>query len=81
MSHEPRQRTADVTELRLIDDAIELDGRPVAKLMPGVSLSIRDRLTEAFDALDEDAETIARLEDRIAWLESRLGTSAPRGRL
>jgi hypothetical protein len=65
-----------MTELRLIGDEILLDGVAVGTLVPGVRLSQRDRLEEAFDALDEDAEDIALLEDRIAQLEARL---APRG--
>jgi hypothetical protein len=56
---------------------IELDGRPVARLVPRVSLTIRDRLIKAFDALDEDGETIARLETRIAEFESLLPAPAP----
>ena len=71
--------TADMTALAIVDDVIELDGRPVARLLPNLRLSLRDRLAEAFDAIDEDAETIARLEYRIAWLESRLAASTPRG--
>ena len=65
-----------MTALAIVDDMIELDGRPVARLLPNLRLSLHDRLTEAFDALDKDAETIARLEDRIAQLESRLAASA-----
>ena len=66
-----------MSELRIVDDAIELDGRPVAKLLPNLTLSLRDRLEEALDALDEAAENIARLEDRIAELEARLAAHAP----
>ena len=55
---------------------IELDGRPVGPAPAKPPTVAHDRLTEAFDALDEDAETIARLEDRIAQLESRLAASA-----
>jgi hypothetical protein len=54
-----------VTSLRIVDDMVELGGQPVARLLPGVSLSLRDRLTEAFDALDEDAAYIALLEARL----------------
>jgi hypothetical protein len=59
-----------VTEIRLMEDAIELDGVTVARLLPNLRLSLRDRLAEAFDSLDEDY--IALLEDRIAKLEERL---------
>ena len=67
-----------MTQLRLLDDMVELAGRPVARLLPGVSLTIRDRLTEAFDALDEAAEDIAELEDQVAQLQERLARSAPK---
>jgi hypothetical protein len=62
-----------MTSLRIVGDAIEIDGVTIARLLPGLRLSFRDKLTEAFGALDEDAETIARLEDRIAWLGKPLG--------
>ena len=79
LSHEPRQhaRTAGVTTLRLLDDVIELDGRPVARLLPKLSPTLAHRLEEAFDALDEDALYISQLEDRIAELEARLAALAP----
>ena len=69
-----------MTALRLLDDAIELDGQVVATLVSGLRLSQRDRLAAAFDALDEDSETIALLEDRIAQLESRPAAPASEGR-
>ena len=56
--------------LAIVDDAIELSGRPVARLLPGLQLSLRDKLVELFDALD--AEYVAELEARIAILEERL---------
>jgi hypothetical protein len=57
----------DVTELRVVgDDTIELDGISIARLLPNLSLSIRDRLTEIFDAIDADADYIAELKDRVA---------------
>ena len=59
-----------MTALRLLGDEIELDGRSIARLLPGLTLSLRDKLTEAFDCLDE--EYVAELEDRIAQLEARL---------
>ena len=43
-----------MTALRLIGDEILLDGVTVGTLVPGLRLSQRDRLEEAFDALDED---------------------------
>ena len=64
-----------MTELRVVgDDTIELDGISIARLLPNLRLSIRDRLTEIFDAIDADADYIAELEDRVAQLESRLAT-------
>jgi hypothetical protein len=65
-----------VTEIRIIGDTVELDGDPVARLAPNLRLSQRDRLVELFDAVDEDAETIAELEARIAQLEERLKAPA-----
>ena len=60
-----------MSQLRIVaDDVIELGGVPVARLLPGLKLSLRDELIWAFDAVDEDAETIADLEDRIAKLEA-----------
>ena len=63
-----------VTEIRIIEDAIELDGVTVARLVPGLRPSLRDELIWAFDSLDEDY--IALLEDRIAKLEEQLKTPA-----
>ena len=43
-----------MTELRIVAGGIvELDGHPVARLLPNLQLSLRDKLEEAFDALDE----------------------------
>jgi hypothetical protein len=42
-----------MTELRLIGDEILLDGVTVGTLVPGLRLSQRDRLEEAFDELAE----------------------------
>ena len=59
-----------MTEIRIIDDAIELDGVTVARLIgSGLRLSTRDRLAEAFDAIGEDEENIAELEARIAQIK------------
>ena len=60
-----------MTVLAIVDDVIELDGRPVARLLPNLRLSLRDRLAEAFDALDEDENYIAELEDRIKELDAQ----------
>ena len=58
-----------MTELRAVDDdTIELDGISIARLLPNLRLSIRDRLTEIFDAIDADADYIAELEDEIPEL-------------
>jgi hypothetical protein len=61
-----------VSVLRLVDEAIELDGVTVARLMPHLRLSLRDRSIAAFDALDEGADDIMDLENTIAQLESRI---------
>ena len=61
-----------MTSLRLVDGStIELDGRPIARLLPAVSLTLRDKLTAAFDALDEDENCIAELEGRIKELDAQ----------
>jgi hypothetical protein len=65
-----------VTTLRIIGDVVELGGVPVARLLPRLKLSLRDELIWAFDAIDEDAETIAELEARVAQLEARLKAAA-----
>ena len=65
-----------MSQLRLVDDVIELDGQPIAHLLPSVRLSLRDELIAAFDAIDEDTETIALLESRVAQLEARLKAPA-----
>jgi hypothetical protein len=59
-----------MTELRLVGDAIELDGVTVGTLVPGLRLSIRDLLEEIFDAADE--EYIAELEDLLERRETRI---------
>lgn len=60
-----------MTSLRIVGDVIELDGRPIARLLPELRLSLRDRLVELFDAIHEDVEAIAELEHRIEALEAR----------
>jgi hypothetical protein len=66
-----------VTELRLAGDAIELDGVTVGRLIPGLRLSLRDQLAEAFALAGEDEDTIIGLEGRVAQLEARLKETAP----
>lgn len=62
-----------MTVLRILDDVIELEGQPVARLLPRLSPTLVYRLTEAFDAaLDEAEEDIAQLEETIAQLEDRI---------
>jgi hypothetical protein len=61
-----------MTALRIVGDAIELDGRVVAVLVPGLRLSQRDQLVAAFDFAADAAEDVALLEARIAILEERL---------
>ena len=54
--------------LRIVEDWIELEGERVARLLPNLRLSLLDRLTEMFDAIDEDAATIEELEERLETL-------------
>ena len=56
---------------------IDRTGRTACRPAPAQACAVYSgtQLEEAFDALDEDAETIARLEDRIAQLESRLAAA------
>ena len=64
-----------MSELRIVaDDVVELDGVPVARLLPGLRLSLRDELIWALDALDEDY--VIGLEDRIGQLETQLKETA-----
>ena len=68
-----------MTSLALMDGHIELLGQRVARLLPGLAPTLVHRLEEIFDALDEDAATIAELEDRVAQLQARLAAPAPGG--
>jgi hypothetical protein len=65
---------AQLIVLALVDDASELNGATIAKLLPSVrtSLSIRDQLVAAFDFTADAAEDVTLLEARIAPLEERL---------
>lgn len=65
-----------MTELRLVGDAIEMNGVTVGTVIPGLRLSLRDELAEAFALIGEDEATIIELEGRIAKLEERLKASA-----
>lgn len=56
-----------MSTLRVVDDEIELDGVAVARLLPNLTLSLRDELALALDAADEDY--VAELEDRVEQLE------------
>jgi hypothetical protein len=51
--------------LRILQGFVELDGERVARLLPNLRLSLLDRLTEAFDAMEEDAAYIEELEERL----------------
>jgi hypothetical protein len=51
--------------LRIVEGWIELDGERVGRLLPNLRLSLLDRLTEAFDTMEEDADYIAELEERL----------------
>ena len=64
-------------ELRIVADVIEMNGVTVGTLVPGLRLSIRDQLVEAFALADEDENYIAELEGRIAQLEARLKEGKP----
>ena len=66
-----------MTAICIIGDEILLDGVPIAHLLPSVRLSIRDRLTAVFDALDEDETYIAELEGRITRLEATAEGGCP----
>lgn len=63
-----------MTTLRLIGDAIELDGRPVATLAPNVTPSQREDLITAFDDIYglEMAELLI-VRDRLHRAEQALG--------
>jgi hypothetical protein len=71
--------------LRIIECWIELDGERVARLLPNLRLSLLDRLAEAFDSIEEDADYIAELEERLeteaAGEEKCCSESAPNQRL
>jgi hypothetical protein len=51
--------------LRIVEGWIELESERVARLVPNLRLSLLDRLTEAFDAIEEDAAYIAELKERL----------------
>jgi hypothetical protein len=51
--------------LRILQGFVELDGERVAQLLPGLRLSLIDRLAGAFDAIEEDEAYIAELEERL----------------
>jgi hypothetical protein len=51
--------------LRIVEGWVELDGERVARLLPNLRLSLLDRLAEAFDSIEEDADYIAELEERL----------------
>jgi len=59
----PRAKPAS---LRILQGFVELDGERAARLMPNLRPSLIYRLTEAFDSIEEDADTIAELEERLA---------------
>jgi hypothetical protein len=56
--------------LQILQGFVELDGERVAQLLPGLRLSLLDRLTEAFGAIEEDAAYIAELEERLEGAEA-----------
>jgi predicted nuclease with TOPRIM domain len=43
---------------RIIDDTIELDGLPVARILPSVWPTRRDYLEQTLEAYDPDRETL-----------------------
>jgi hypothetical protein len=55
--------------LQILQGFVELDGERVARVLP-IRLSLLDRLTEAFDAIEEDAAYIAELEERLEGAEA-----------
>jgi hypothetical protein len=80
---EPRRRKAKfrpsparkgfvIAPLRIVGDVIEFGGVPVGTITLEPQSAVRERLIETFDAIDQDAETIMALEDRLVRLRSRL---------
>jgi hypothetical protein len=64
-----------VSTLRIApDDVVELNGQPIARLLPNLPLSLRDELVGTFDAVDEGY--VAQLEDRVEQLEAWLTEAA-----
>jgi hypothetical protein len=62
---------------RIIDDTIELDGLPVATILPSVWPTRRDYLEQTLEAYEPDHEADisaenAELKDRIRELEDRI---------
>ena len=66
-----------MTELRVVaDEIVELDGIPVARLLPNLTLSLRDKLIEAFDTIGEYVD-----EDELdAEIERLIQAMAEAGR-
>jgi hypothetical protein len=64
--------------LQILQGFVELDGERVARLLPNLRLSLLDRLTEAFDAIDEDAAYIAELEERLEAQDETAPGERPR---
>jgi hypothetical protein len=55
--------TAKPPSLRILQGFIELDGVRIARLLPGLRLGALDRLTEAFDAIEDAEEQLAAAGD------------------
>jgi hypothetical protein len=56
-----------MTELRICEGYVEMDGQRIAKLLPNLTLTLRDRLEEAFAEIDEE-EDEAELDAEIERL-------------
>jgi hypothetical protein len=56
--------------LRILQGFVELDGERVAQLLPDLRLSLLDRLTEAFDEIEDLAEELALLEEQLEGAEA-----------
>lgn len=67
-----------MTYLRIIDNVIELDDRPVAHLLARLEPSLRYRLEQMLSLINEAEDEIADLEAQIEELEARLARLRPR---
>jgi hypothetical protein len=64
--------------LRIVDDMIELDGMPVARLLPGLNATTVDRLEEALEVANDELEEI---RDIVAALDREPARPKPKPNL